>query len=66
MTASACERWILELVLAEERIEGATVADVAELDPGNVVGDGPFPLGDRHDLARRHEEKRRILVDEPR
>src|SRR5207249_10381854 len=60
------ERRILELVFPQEGIEGAMVADVSELHPWNVVGDGPFTLGNRHNLVCRHEEERRVLVDEPR
>src|SRR2546422_7959686 len=60
------ERRILELVFLQKRIERAAVSDVSELHPRNVVRDGPFTLGDRHDLVGRHEEKRRALVDEPR
>ena len=41
------ERRIVEPVLREERIEAAPLADVRELDPRHVVGDGAGLLGDR-------------------
>src|SRR2546426_1223131 len=60
------ERRIVELVLLQERVEGTMLTDVSELHPRHVVGNGPFTLGNRHDLVRRHEEERRVLVDESR
>src|SRR6266403_3496084 len=60
------ERRILELVFLQEGIERAMVSVVSELHPRNVVGNGPFTLGNRHDLICRHEQERRVLVDEPR
>jgi hypothetical protein len=58
------ERRIGQLVLLEKRVERAPLAVVAELDVRHVVRDRALALGDGHHLTRRHEEERRLTVDE--
>jgi len=59
------ERRVVEPVLLEERVERAAVAVVTELYPRHVKGGGLLALGDPHDLRVRHEQERRVTIDEP-
>jgi hypothetical protein len=59
------KRRIGDVVDAQERIEGASLALVGELDIGNVIGDGTYGLGlGEHPLCRDIDELR-FGVDEP-
>src|SRR5439155_2717327 len=59
------QRRIVEPVLFEEGVEAALLADVAELDTGDVIGDGAGLGGRREHAGGRHEEEFGIVVDEP-
>src|SRR5262245_5802099 len=54
----------VELVLGEEGVEAALVADMAELHARDVIGNRAALFGDFQHIARRHVEKLRLLVDE--
>src|SRR5260370_40163322 len=59
------ERWVLDLVLDDDRLEAASAVHVAQLDVGHVVGVSSLAVCHGPDLVRRDEEKLSLGVDEP-
>jgi hypothetical protein len=51
-------------VFEEDRLEAAATVDVAELDTGDVIRDGPLSIGHGGDLGGRHVEELGFRVDE--
>src|SRR5438094_10244849 len=62
-TGQLRERWIGELVFADDRFEAATSVDMAELDVRHVIGNRVLARGDRHDVGGRDEQELGLGVD---
>ena len=53
-----------EVVFFHDGVERAFLAVMPEFDIFHVVGDGAFPLRDRHHLVGRDKEKLSVCINE--
>src|SRR6184192_307144 len=57
------ERWIGDLVFADDGFEAASSIDMAELDVRHVIRNRVLALGGRHDVGGRYEQELGLRVD---
>src|SRR5881275_1507560 len=57
------ERWIGDLVFADDGFEAASSIDMAELDVWHVIRNRLLALGGRHDVGGRYKQELGFWVD---
>src|SRR5262245_32753634 len=58
------ERRVLDLKDSDDRVEGATIADVTEFRVLDVIGGRALRLGNGDDIGRRHVDELGKRIDE--